>query len=92
MDNENVKQLHDLISGFKKNYEEDCDFAYVYLAIKEDFNLDKYSEQVSDYEHEFLDDIEYIHQTSGFSGDDFHGKLIRNIKGTDYCLVIEYSM
>lgn len=70
------------------NYEEDaqCELSF---ELVENIVFDEYDKQECD-ETEHFEGVEYIRQIQVFE-DCFEGTIIREIKGSDYCIVINYG-
>lgn len=90
LNNEFLNQLYDLMIAFKEHHND----LYSTVEIVKNSECEFYDEdaQISDFEHGLMENTEYVSQTSvGDCGDYFEGVLMQKIKGTEYCLVMEYS-
>lgn len=70
------------------NYEEDAKCELLFERTNH-IAFDTYDQQVCE-ETEHFTGVEYIIQTSVFE-DYFEGTIIREIKDSDYCMVIKYA-
>lgn len=70
------------------NYEEDAQCELTFELV-ENIVFDEYDKQECD-ETEHFEGVEYIRQIQVFE-DYFEGTIIREIKGSDYCVIIGYS-
>lgn len=92
MNNENLSKILGLIEDYTEHFREECYANTAYLGRNEDYEFDEEDRQPADFENEHLEADEFVTQTSvGDSGDWFEGIIVRKIKNTNFCLVIEYS-
>lgn len=93
MNNEFLKQVVELMAEYTTFFSEECHVGLVSIGKNEDYYFDEDEKQSAYYENNLLEEDEYVNQSSfGDTGDWFEGTVLRKIKDTDYCLVLEYSV
>lgn len=92
MNNEFLKEVVELMSDYTAYFSEAFNVGRVSIEKNENYCFKQEKKQSADYENTLLEEDEYVNQTSfGDTGDWFEGIVLRKIKDTDYCLVLEYS-
>lgn len=90
MNNEFLNQLNELITAFKEHHEDV--FAPVEIAKTSECDFCEENKQNSNFKHELIEDTEYVSQpTLNALGDCLTGVILQKIKGSHYCLLMEYS-
>ncbi|MBC2163444.1 hypothetical protein [Listeria booriae] len=86
----NIDSFISELAYIVKEYEEDfhCDLSFARL---DDICFDEFEKQECDKsKSKYFDEYEYIKQIEVLE-DYFEGTIIREIKGSDYCVIIGYS-
>lgn len=92
MNNEFLNLIVELMSDYTEYFAEGFNVGLVSIGRNEDYYFDEEEKQSADYENTLLESDEYVNQTGfGDTGDWFEGTVLRKIKNTNFCLVLEYS-
>lgn len=85
-----ITQINELITAFKEHHEDV--FAPIEIVKTIECDFCEENKQNLNFKHELMEDTEYVSQpTLNALGDCLTGVILQKIKGTPYCLLMEYS-